>query len=62
MAWLKDAPNAEDILKPPIDDSQKEQLLRFIDGIVCTSNPKVSADGSNLDDAPLPRTAPHNYM
>ena len=52
-------PNAEETLASPDNYSQKEELLRFVDSIVCTCNPAVSPDGSNLDDAPLPRTNPH---
>lgn len=65
LAWLRNAPNAEQILASPEDPSQKEQLLKFVDSIVCTCNPAVSPDGSNLDDAPLPRINPqicsHSY-
>ena len=59
LAWLRNAPNAEETLASPDNYSQKEGLLRFVDSIVCTCNPAVSPDGSNLDDAPLPRTNPH---
>ena len=56
---LRNAPNAEEILTSPDNYPQKEKLLRFVDSIACTCNPVVSPDGSNLDDAPLPRTNPY---
>ena len=59
LAWLRNAPNAEEILTSPDNYPQKEELLRFIDSIACTCNPAVSPDGSNLDDALLPRTNPY---
>ena len=59
LAWLRNAPNAEEILTPPDNYLHKEELLRFVDSIACTCNPAVSPDGSNLDDAPLPRTNPY---
>lgn len=50
LAWLHNAPNAEQALKED-DPSCKHQLINFIDDLVCTNNPMVLQDGSNLDDA-----------
>ena len=44
LAWLPDAPDVEQLLSPPN---------------VSTRNPAVLPDGSNVDDAPAPKTNPH---
>ena len=57
LAWLSGAPDAEKILASP--SSSKEELIKYVDSIVSTVNPAVLPDGSNVDDAPLPKTNPH---
>ena len=37
----------------------KEEITRYADGIVSTCSPAVLPDGSNIDDAPGPKTDPH---
>ena len=59
LAWLHNAPNVEEILASPSNTSQKEELIKFIDSLVSTSNPAELPDGSNLESAPLPMINPH---
>ena len=59
--WLNNAPDVEQILTLSDESSasQKEELIKFIDSMVSTTNPAVLLDGSNLDNAPPPRVHPH---
>ena len=57
LAWLSNAPDVEQLLSSP--DTIKEEVIRNADHIVCTSNPAVLQDGSNVDDAPSSKTDPH---
>ena len=41
------------------DRQPEHELLEFVDRIVYTTNPAILADGSNVADAPLPKTNPH---
>lgn len=61
LAWLQDAPDVERVLSSPDDvpDAVKEEIIKYADGLVCTCNPAVLPDGSNVDDAPIPKTNPH---
>ena len=61
LAWLPDAPNVEQVLASSATgtDAAKEALIQHVDRIVSTTNPAVLPDGSNLDDAPSPKTNPH---
>ena len=60
MAWLSGAPNAESIIALPDSDvEQKEELIRYVDSLISTSNPVVLPDGSNLQDIPHQRIDPH---
>ena len=61
LAWLPNAPDVERILSVPGVNStpDKEELIKFIDTLVSTSNPAVLPDGSNLDSAPPPKVNPH---
>ena len=60
LAWLANAPNVEDIMALPDDSvSDKEDLIKFIDSLICTSNPTILPDGSNPQDALTPRLDPH---
>ena len=61
LAWLPDAPNVEEVLSNSdiISTAAKEALLQYVDKIVTTLNPAVLPDGSNVDEAPPPKTNPH---
>ena len=59
LAWLSNAPNVEEVLASHDNLSQKQDLLRFIDSLVSTTNPAVLPDSSNLQSAPLPMINPH---
>ena len=58
---MVDAPNVEQLLSSPdnISDAAKEQITKYADSLVSTCNPAVLPDGSNIDDAPAPKTDPH---
>ncbi len=58
LAWLKDAPDVEAILASH-EDGSEDDLVQYVDRIVTTLNPAVQPDGSNIDDAPAPKTDPH---
>ena len=64
LAWLPNAPNVERLLSSPdnIPDAVKEQVIKYADSLVSTCNPAVLPDGSNIDDAPAPKTDPHICM
>ena len=57
LAWLPDTPAVKQLLECP-SDSLKEDIIRHADQLVCT-NPAVLPDGSNVGDAPAPKTDPH---
>lgn len=61
LAWLTDAPNVEQIMTLPSEQSvlEKEKLIKFIDSLISTRNPAILSDGSNVHDAPPPRLTPH---
>ena len=61
LAWLPDAPNVEQLLSSPdsIPDAMKEEITKYADSLVSTINPTVLPDGSNIGDAPSPKTDPH---
>ena len=64
VAWLKDAPNVEDVLshsnnESDITDTSLQHVMEYINRTVTTINPAVLLDGSHVDDAPLPKTNPH---
>ena len=60
LAWLPNAPDMEQLLSSPdTSDAAKEEITKFADSIVTTLNPAVLPDGSNIDDAPSPKTDPH---
>ncbi len=58
LAWLKVAPDVEAILASH-EDGSEEGLVQYVDRIVTKVNPAVQPDGSNIDDAPAPKTGPH---
>jgi len=51
IAWLRDAPNVEKTLLDG-DASQRRQLIQFIHSVVCTYNPALQPDGTDLETAP----------
>jgi len=59
VAWLQDAPNVENVLASD-DLSIHEDLIKYIDNTVSTTNPGVLQDGSNISNATLPQTNPHS--
>ena len=60
LAWLPNAPDVQQILSlPGIQNTNKEDLIKFIDGLISTCNPAVLPDGSNLNNAPPPKVNPH---
>ena len=58
LAWLHGALDVEQLLSSPdnVPDAMKEEITKYADSLVSTINP---ADGSNIDDAPTPKTDPH---
>ena len=62
LAWLPDAPDVEKLLTCSDEtelQAAKDEIIRYADGLISTCNPAVLPDGSNLDDAPQPKTDPH---
>ena len=61
LAWLPDAPDVKKALADSEETSaaDKEALIQYVDNIVSTTNPAVLPDGSNVDEASLPKTNPH---
>lgn len=58
VAWLEDAPDVEEVLSSE-DPSAHQELIQYINRTVTTINPAILPDGSNIADAPLPKTNPH---
>jgi len=58
IAWLSHAP---DVLEKLQDDNPttRRELINFIDSLVCTNNPAVLPDSSNLENAPSANVNPH---
>ena len=59
LAWLPDAPDVQRMLAPGAAVADRQQVTRFIDSIVSTTNPGILPDGSNAADALPPQTNPH---
>ena len=61
LAWLPAAPNVEQLLSSPgnTPTAVKEAIVKNADCLVSTINPGVLPDGSNVNDAPAPKTDPH---
>ena len=62
LAWLPDAPNVMQLVSSPdnIPDTVKDDnIIKNADRLVTTINPAVLPDGSNIDDAPPPKTDLH---
>ena len=58
LAWICDAPNVQETVDQG-DEFAKCELIKFIDKLVCTKNPAVLPDGSNLANAPSAKLDPH---
>ena len=56
LAWLPDAPDVQRMLAAV---AARQQVTRFIDSIVSTTNPGILPDGSNAADALPPQSNPH---
>ena len=60
LAWLPNAPNVEAILSTSHNsDEAKKLITQYADNVVSTCNPAVLRDGSNMSEAPAPKTDPH---
>ena len=61
LAWVPNAPNVQQLLSSPdsVPDAAKEEITKYADSLVFTINPAILPDGSNINDAPLPKTDPH---
>ena len=61
LAWLPDAPDVEQVLtnSDATSSAAREALLQYVDKFVSTTNPAILTDGSNVDEAPPPKTNPH---
>lgn len=60
LAWLPHAPDVEALLSSSHNcDEAQEIITKYADTIVTTCNPAVLPDGSNVSDAPPPKTDPH---
>ena len=58
LAWLRDAPDVQRIGDPQ-EHSAEQDIIHYVDRLVSTTNPAVLPDGSNIADAPAPKTDPH---
>ena len=59
LAWLPGAPDVDKVLASPDDPAARQELVQYVNKVVCTVNPAVLPDGSNVDSAPAPKTDPH---
>ena len=61
LACLPDAPDMNQVLATSEEYSAaaKKALIQYVDKIINTTNPAVLPDGSNIDEAPPPKTNPH---
>ena len=62
LAWLPNAPDMEQLLSSPdiVSDTFKEEITKYADSIVSTCcNPAVLPDGTNISDAPAPKSNSH---
>ena len=57
LAWLPRTPDVEQLVADS-SDTVKE-IIKHADQLVSTVNPAVLLDGSNVADAPAPKTNPH---
>jgi len=59
LAWLSDAPDIKQILANTDIALGKQTIIDYVNKIVSTTNPTILPDGSNIEQAPLPKTNPH---
>ena len=59
LAWLPNAPDVEHLSSSENIDAAKQEIIQYADSLVSTCNPAVLPDGSNVADAPAPKTDPH---
>ena len=71
LAWLQDAPNVDTLLSQScantltnVSSATEEHVdmqtfLDYVNRTVTTINPSVLPDGSDVAEAPLPKTSPH---
>ena len=60
LAWLPNAPGVEQLLSSSDNlEAAKKEITEYADSLISTYNPAVLPDGSNIDDAPAPKTDPH---
>ena len=63
VAWFKNAPDMQKLLSTK-DDADfldaVEEITTYADRLVSTMNPAIAPDGSDADNAPLPRTRPQH--
>lgn len=60
VVWLSDAPGVHQAFTSTETlINIRQQIINFIDSVVCTTNPAVLPDGSNASDAPMSQTNPH---
>ena len=61
LAWLPDAPDVKQALSTSEESSAagKEAFIQYVDKVVSTTNPAVLPNGSNVNEAPPPKTNPH---
>lgn len=58
LARLQGAPDIESVFASGTLDEAKQHFVKYMNSIVCTMNPAILPDGSNVADAPLPVTNP----
>ena len=60
LVWLPNAPDVEHLLSSSGNsNAAKDEITHCANSIVPTCNPAVLPDGSNVADAPAPKTDPH---
>ena len=63
VAWLEDAPDVEKVLASAVEDpSSVQHLIEYINSTVCTVNPVVLSDGSNVSDRRLIHTCVTSHI
>ena len=58
LAWLPDTPDVEQHAGGA-SNALQEDIIKHADQLICTMNPAVLPDGSNITDAPAPQVNPH---
>lgn len=57
LAWLPNAPDVERLLSS--SEAARQEITDYADSLISTCNPAVLPDGSNVADAPAPKTGLH---